>query len=99
MVVALFFIAGDHLARAPHTKKVFFLAWCTAFFSTSIFLPSPWSDLTTAFIVFCGSMAASWWARVGDTMRRRFSAAVVAWEMGFDARAAWNWSREFMGSK
>lgn len=99
MMVALFFIVGDHLARAPHAKGALFLLWCAAFFSTSIFLPSPWADLATAFVVGIGGAAATWWAQVGHIMRRRFSAAVVAWDMGFDSRAAWKWSREFMGSK
>lgn len=98
MVVALFFIVGDHLARAPRAREVLVVLWCAVFFSTSLFLPSPWADLVTALVVFSGSMAASWWSIKGRIMRRRFAAAVVAWEMGFDSRAAWKWSREFMGS-
>jgi hypothetical protein len=97
MFLALFFIVGDFLARAPFARLGAAVFWALLVVICSVCLPSPAADLATAVVVFLGGVAATWLDLKGDTMRRRFSAAVVAWEMGFDSRAAWKWSREFMG--
>lgn len=97
MFVALFIILSDFLASSTRSKFVGLALWGLLMFAPSVFLPSPWSDLLTGLVALFGSVFAAWWQFEGETMRRRLDAARVAWEMGFDARAAWKWSRQFAG--
>ena len=97
MFVALFIIWGDFLASSTRCKAGALVLWFVLMFAPTIFLPSPWSDLLTGSVALMGALFGAWWQAEGETMRRRLDAARVAWEMGFDARAAWKWSRQFAG--
>lgn len=97
MFVALFIILGDFLASSTRCKAGALVFWCVLMFAPTVFLPSPWSDLLTGSVALVGALFGAWWQAEGETMRRRLDAARVAWEMGFDARAAWKWSRQFAG--
>lgn len=97
MFVALFIIWGDFLASSTRCKAGALVLWCGLMFAPNVFLPSPWSDLLTGSVALVGALFGAWWQAEGETMRRRLDAAHVAWEMGFDARAAWKWSRQFAG--
>ena len=97
MFVALFIIWGDFLASSTRCKAGALVLWFVLMFAPTIFLPSPWSDLLTGSVALMGALFGAWWQAEGETMRRRLDAAHVAWEMGFDARAAWKWSRQFAG--
>ena len=97
MFVALFIILGDFLASSTRCKAGALVLWCVLMFAPTVFLPSPWSDLLTGSVALVGALFGAWWQAEGETMRRRLDAARVAWEMGFDARAAWKWSRQFAG--
>jgi hypothetical protein len=95
--VALFIIWGDFLASSTRCKVGGLVLWMALMFAPTVFLPSPWSDLLTGSVALVGALFGAWWQAEGETMRRRLDAARVAWEMGFDARAAWKWSRQFAG--
>ena len=97
MFVALFIILGDFLASSTRSKFVGLALWGLLMFSPSVFFPSPWSDVLTGLVALFGAIFAAWWQFEGETMRRRLDAARVAWEMGFEARAAWKWSCQFAG--
>jgi len=92
--VALFIIWGDFLASSTRCKAGALVLWFVLMFAPTVFLPSPWSDLLTGSVALVGALFGAWWQAEGETMRRRLDAARVAWEMGFDARAAWKWSRQ-----
>ena len=97
MFVALFIIWGDFLASSTRCKAGALVLWFVLMFAPTVFLPSPWSDLLTGSVALVGALFGAWWQAEGETVRRRLEAARVAWEMGFDARAAWKWSRQFAG--
>ena len=97
MFVALFIIWGDFLASSTRCKAGALVLWFVLMFAPTVFLPSPWSDLLTGSVALMGALFGAWWQAEGETMRRRLDAARVAWGMGFDARAAWKWSRQFAG--
>lgn len=97
MFVALFIILGDFLASSTRCKAGALVLWFVLMFAPTVFLPSPWSDVLTGLVALFGALFAAWWQADGEIVRRRLDAARVAWEMGFEARAAWKWSRQFAG--
>ena len=97
MFVALFIILGDFLASSTRCKVGGLVLWGLLMLAPSVFFWSPWSDLLTGLVALAGSVFGVWWQSEGETMRRRLEAARIAWEMGFDASAAWKWSRQLSG--